>query len=214
MNSRVPVSTQAGPHRDVVSVVRRHLAEPWRRPIARHTREAFESVRTWLQGDIILDSCCGTGESTRQLASRHPSMRVLGIDKSADRLSRHGDVSLSNYRLVRADVNDLWRLLAEQGITVARHCLFYPNPYPKSSQLRKRWHGSPAFPSLIALGGSLEVRSNWRIYLEEFAIALQTAGFASTITDLDEASTPISRFEAKYRASAQPLHALNATLTP
>lgn len=141
-------------------------------------------------------------------------MRVLGIDKSADRLSRHGDVSLSNYRLVRADVNDFWRLLAEQGITVARHCLFYPNPYPKSSQLRKRWHGSPAFPSLIALGGSLEVRSNWRIYLEEFAIALQTAGFASTITDLDEASTPISRFEAKYRASAQPLHALTATLTP
>jgi tRNA (guanine-N7-)-methyltransferase len=99
--------------------------------------------------------------------------------------------------VLQADVNDFWRLAVEYGWQPIRHYLLYPNPYPKASQLRKRWYGSPAFPSLLALGGVLTVRSNWPIYVEEFALALKIAGYAASRQTLVDAAG-ITAFETKY----------------
>jgi tRNA (guanine-N7-)-methyltransferase len=187
-------------HQDLPKVVSKHLVSPWLRPVAAHTAQAFAAIHAQVEASakpLILDSCCGTGDSTRYLASRFPDALVIGIDKSAHRLQRYRHSHVQNCLIVQADVNDFWRLAVEADWQPVRHYLLYPNPYPKASQLRKRWYGSPAFPSLLALGGVLTVRSNWLIYIEEFALALKVAGYAASWRTVADAAG-ITAFETKY----------------
>eukprot|EP00752_Nemacystus_decipiens_P013852 g12298.t1 len=176
---------------------------------------------------VVLDSGCGTGRSSALLARSYPHLPVIGIDRSAVRLSkgeggrhdRHrqgdgptpqptadrrgddkarnagGDVDDANspstpkkashiggsrnaplprnLLLLRADLVDLW-VLASRDISwqVQEHYILYPNPYPKRSQLRSRWHGHSVFPVLLGLGGRITLRSNWKSYLDEFCQAV------------------------------------------
>ncbi len=191
---------QQAPREDLSDIVATHLHTPWQRPIAAHSRAAFDAIRDRVEGStrpLIIDSCCGTGDSTRHLANAFPSSLVLGVDKSAHRLARHRRGKQGDYVMLRADVNDFWRLAVDAGWRPVRHYLLYPNPYPKASQIRKRWYASPALPALLGLGGILTVRANWKLYVEEFAHALGVAGFTATMQEL-AAESPITGFESKY----------------
>lgn len=185
---------------DLAEIVTTHLHARWQRPIAAHSRAAFDAIRDRVEAStqpLIIDSCCGTGDSTRYLAAAFSGSLVLGVDKSAHRLARHRKGEQDDYVMLRADVNDFWRLAADAGWQPARHYLLYPNPYPKASQIRKRWYASPAFPALLKLGGILTVRANWELYAQEFVHALGAAGFAATVQKL-ALETPITGFERKY----------------
>lgn len=214
-NSKIVTSNQHGPHDNLEATVRRHIAHPSRKPFSQHTLEAFAEAQQWLNartGDIILDSCCGTGESTAHLASMFPTARVIGIDKSIHRLERHQQSS-DNYLLVQADLNDFWRLANQAGWKLAQHFLLYPNPYPKSVHYKRRWHASPALPDIVALGGTLTVRSNWKLYIDEFVLALSVFGInASTCHYV--ADRAITAFERKYWASGQSSWQLHTHLPP
>ena len=115
----------------------------------------------------------------------------------------------ANALFLRADLVDFWRLLGEAGVRLARHYVLYPNPWPKIGHLARRWHGHAVFPDLLALGGVFECRSNWRIYLEELAIAigLATGKVASCQPWLPEGE-PLTPFEKKYLASGHALFRL------
>ena len=196
-----PKPRQQQPRQDLTEIIATHLSSAWLRPVAEHSRAAFDSVHRRVDAStapLIIDSCCGTGDSTRNLASAFPDALVLGIDKSEHRLARHRSDDDANYLIVRADVNDFWRLAAEAGWQPTRHFLLYPNPYPKASQVRKRWYGSPAFPALINLGGLLTVRTNWSVYAEEFVLALHAAGVQASGRQLSD-EKPITAFETKYK---------------
>ena len=202
--------------KDLASIVTTQINSVWQRPIAEHSAVAFASVRERVEASgqpLILDSCCGTGDSTRWLAEAFPEALVLGIDKSAHRLARHQPSDDGNYLIVRADVNDFWRLAVTAGWRLARHYLFYPNPYPKASQVRKRWYASPAFPSLLQLGGVLTVRSNWALYTQEFLLALNTQGRNGSLSQI-AVNEPVSAFEAKYNEGGQALFQVVANLEP
>ena len=195
-------------------VVKKHLRSTWRRPLAKHSVEAFESIRGRVEQSnarLIFDSCSGTGDSTRQLAARFSDALIIGIDKSQHRLARHRRSDDFNYVMVRADVNDFWRLAATAGWQLSAHYLFYPNPYPKASQLRKRWYASPAFSALLNLQGYLTVRTNWSLYAEEFVAALSVAGFKALNQPVSD-ETPISMFEAKYRERGDTLFEVGCDL--
>ena len=209
-NSRSITTNQLGPHEKVPELVKRHLSNRSQKPFNQHTQDAFTEMSDWL-GEratdgtpLIFDSCCGVGESTVKIALAHPHALVIGIDKSELRTNKHCYYSNGedNYRIVRADVNDFWRLAQQQGWQLSKHYLLYPNPYPKSAHVQRRWHASAAFKPLIELGGLLHVRSNWDIYIQEFAIALAVAGFSAqaAVYQSDEPQTP---FERKYWASGQ-----------
>ncbi|MGB1191307.1 MAG: hypothetical protein ACPG3T_00125, partial [Pseudomonadales bacterium] len=76
-----------------------------------------------------------------------------------------------------------------------------------------RWHGSPVFKQILALGGMIELRSNWQMYLEEFSIALSLVNCSATVQALTlDKKNYISDFEAKYHSSEQTLWQLNANL--
>lgn len=206
-NSRQITSNQTGPSDKIVDLVTKHLAHPSQKPFNQHTLDAFEQTQLWLENrktPIILDACCGVGESTAVIASQFPDCSVIGVDKSALRTGKHQHYAqgTDNYIVVRADLNDFWRLARKANWKLFKHFLLYPNPYPKAAQVQRRWHASAAFADILALAGEIEVRSNWKIYIQEFALALTTAGFKS---DLEEyrAEQPTTPFERKYWASGQ-----------
>ncbi|MGQ4878028.1 tRNA (guanine(46)-N(7))-methyltransferase TrmB [Billgrantia sp. LNSP4103-1] len=218
--SRTIATNQDGPHRDVVHRVERALRFPLRKPIAEHTRLAFEQACAWIDKHggleaqpLVLDAGCGVGLSTRHLAARFDDHLIIGVDRSADRLARaHGELA-GNALLVRADLVDFWRLALAAGWQPARHYLLYPNPYPKSAHLKQRWHGHPVLPVILALGGRLELRSNWRLYVEEFAQALErVTGVRSPVEAFEPDGQFLTPFERKYHASGQSLWRLQADL--
>lgn len=163
----------------------------------------------------MFDSGCGTGQSTARLAERHPEAWVIGIDKSLDRLGREGRTLPPNARLVRAELGDFWRCAQAAGWRLAAHYLPYPNPWPKARHYKRRWPAHPAFPALLGLGGALEVRSNWRVYLEEWQLALGSLGIHAELEPIaPETPAPLSPFEAKYLASGHACYRLAADLGP
>ncbi len=212
--SRSVRSIQTAPHEALEAVVARHAASQFAKPIADYNRQAFDAVAGRLDRDarpLILDSGCGTGDSSRLLARRHPDHLVVGVDRSADRLSRRGRTTPENCLLVRADLIDFWRLAHRAGWRPVRHYLLYPNPEPKPRHLKRRFHAHPVFPTFVALGGRLEARSNWRVYLEELAIALAFHGRSATIESLPPPAEPLTLFERKYADSGQRLWRLTTS---
>ncbi|WP_027348666.1 tRNA (guanine(46)-N(7))-methyltransferase TrmB [Halotalea alkalilenta] len=210
-------SSQHGPHQGLAQRVERALRTPWQRPFAEHSRVAFASAQAWLDArpghPLVLDSGCGVGLSTRRLAERHPDALVIGVDRSLDRINRdHGPLP-GNACLIRADLVDFWRLALEAGWAPRAHYLLYPNPYPKPGLLKLRWHGHPVLPSLLGLGGELELRSNWKIYVEEFAIAVGlVTGSAPTVEGFMPEGAALTPFEAKYQRSGHALWRLRVGL--
>jgi tRNA G46 methylase TrmB len=203
--SRQVSSNQETVHPRLASLVMKHLASPARRPLAAHNRHAYEQLADRLPAQLVLDSFCGTGHSTSLLADRFPDHLVVGVDKSANRLARHpGGPHQDNMLLLRADCEDIWQQLALDGIRLAHHYLLYPNPWPKSRHLQRRVHGQACLPYLLQLGGTITLRSNWQIYVEEFGLALHLAGIRGTVSTV-AAREPMSLFEKKYRDSGHTL---------
>ena len=210
-------SNQTDIYKDLETVVRKYASTTFLRPVADHTRTAFERACEFVRSfasqagctcgpfSLVLDSGCGTGESTLHLAKRFPNVPVIGIDKSAVRLTKAGNgrqlecaaegepcgapagastgmaVPLNAF-WVRAELLDFWRLALEKVVVgewnILHHALYYPNPWPKESEATRRFHLHPIFPTLLRLSPVTELRTNWEIYAREFAEAVRVAGDA------------------------------------
>jgi tRNA G46 methylase TrmB len=225
-------SNQEDIYKDLEKVVRKYALSSYLRPIADHTRMAFAeavkfvenfysnaSTATQVQKQdsaykVILDSGCGTGESTVNIALAHPDIPVIGIDKSAARLAKNSTAP-ANAFLVRAELLDFWRLALEKVKAgqwhIPYHALYYPNPWPKQSEATRRFHLHPIFPTLLSLGNAIELRTNWEIYAREFAeaarVATEISGAANPKISIEtfSADTPITAFERKYKEARQQL---------
>ena len=213
-----PVSSrQTGPHPRLQEIVLKHLNHPWRRPIADHANEPFEQIRVEMQswgGPLIVDTGCGTGMSTRALAQTHPEALVIGIDKSIARLSRSAGILPPNARLIRMDLEDFWSLSDQARVRFARQCFFYPNPWPKPEHRLRRWPFHPVFPLLASGGGILELRTNWKVYADEFALAVGlVTGQTPEVTPWKPA-VPETLFEKKYLAAGHVLWRCETTTVP
>jgi len=211
-NSSPVTSSQTGIHDQLAATVAKHINTTFLKPVTPFNRIAFDaSIAAWRAAGelpLILDTGCGVGLSTLNLATQFSDHFVIGIDQSADRLARNTSWSgnlPANCIRVRADLVDYWRLMHTAGIRPARQYVLYPNPWPKIGQLARRWHGHAVFPTIAALGGYLECRSNWRIYVEEFAAALTQLGHGAVQCEPYFTSTPITPFERKYLASGHTL---------
>jgi tRNA (guanine-N7-)-methyltransferase len=210
-NSRFISSAQTGVHPDLEKLVRRHMAHPFQKPIADYNREAFAlalAARAQWQSDapLILDAGCGVGWSTQRIAETYPDHFVFGVDQSVDRINRGKPLPMpANATLIRADLVDFWRLLAGNGIRLARHYNLYPNPWPKIGHLARRWQGHAVLPVWLALGGEVECRSNWQIYIEEMAFALSLLTGTQVASEPWQTDNPMTPFEKKYQESGHEL---------
>lgn len=218
-NSKQVVSNQDGPHPDLRAVVQKHFRHPYIAPSRAFSEQIITPLLNRIEthnGNVILDSGCGTGESTVKLARLHPDALVIGIDKSLERINETPWDSKrkpsENYHILRGDLVDIWRLLAQANIRLQHHFLLYPNPWPKKKHLLRRWYAHPAFPHILELGGTLHLRTNWEVYAREFAIALQVAGYRDIDCHEFSTSSPLTPFERKYAASGHKLFALEINL--
>ena len=233
MTARSVTSNQDDIYKNLEAVVRKYAATTFLRPVADHTREAFEQACDFVRGfnasgcaELVLDSGCGTGESTLHLARKFPNVPVIGIDKSAVRLSKAGnerqlEVSAggscdvpANAFWVRAELLDFWRLALEKVDAgewkILRHALYYPNPWPKESEATRRFHLHPIFPTMLRLSPVTELRTNWEIYAREFAEAAHVLGDALSLkfnVELGafDPENPETAFERKYKEARQQL---------
>ncbi|EED35727.1 methyltransferase SAM dependent [Luminiphilus syltensis NOR5-1B] len=201
------VSDQPSVHPDLENRVLKHLRTHWQKPIPDHTRAVADQLIDEIpsrERPLILDSFCGTGMSSGFIAQSFPDHWVIGVDQSAHRLDKHQLGDATNYQLVRAECETLWQCLVEAGVTVTHHFLLYPNPWPKAAMLNRRIHGHPSFPLLARLGGRIELRSNWSIYVSEFARAARLIGIDGT-AEAFTPTAPITLFERKYQQKGQTL---------
>lgn len=230
-NSREVISNQQGIHENLESIVRKHFETEYKKPIAEHTHAAFnkikDTVETELKKDtpLLFDSFCGTGISTGIIAKNNPQALVLGVDRSIARLAKtYNDELPKNAILVQAECADFWLLAKQAGWQLAKHSIFYPNPYPKAKHIKRRWHAHPAYPLLFELGGEVELRTNWKIYAEEFSQAfvyasdyfedsklickgVETLCFDKTTNDNMSTNTEfMTLFEKKYFLNGQKLY--------
>ena len=227
--AREVLSNQEGPFKDLEKLVRKYACTPYLRPIADHTRLAFADAEQFIADfytkrhagsaphPVILDSGCGTGESSLHLAHQFPGYPIIGIDKSAVRLEKASQSVNSTIRdlpsnafYVRAELIDFWRLALEKvtaGLwTIPYHALYYPNPWPKQSEATRRFHLHPIFPTLIRLALTTELRTNWEIYAQEFAQAASLLSPNANVTiQLIKEGEPITAFERKYKNACQQL---------
>jgi tRNA G46 methylase TrmB len=227
--ARSVTTNQEGPYKELERVVRKHAATLFLRPVADHTCEAFATAKEFIDRfyrsaspskpfDVVLDSGCGTGESTVHIAKRFPDTPVIGVDKSAARLTRacagnapaaDGEIP-PNAFWVRAELLDFWKLALDEvnggRWHIPYHALYYPNPWPKQSEATRRFHLHPIFPTLIKLGEQIELRTNWEIYAREFA---EAAGIVKAGAEIAcESFTPEvceTAFERKYKEARQQL---------
>ena len=178
---------------------------------------------------VILDSGCGTGESTIHIARRFPNIPVIGIDKSFARLNKAGNPLQTagedvprNAFWIRAELLDFWRLALDLvkacKWTIPYHAVYYPNPWPKQSEATRRFHMHPIFPTLLSLGQTIELRTNWEIYAREFAEAAKIVydergnrsvegdnSIPKIICESFEPTAPETAFERKYKDAGQKL---------
>jgi len=220
INCKPIYSSQQTIHSNLVGSIRRYQETTFTKPVSAHTAQAFEELNLVLENNkmpLILDSGCGTGDSTKRLAATWPDCFVIGIDKSEVRLARaqSGKDSGSNFTFVRADLFDFWRLAVQSGLKVDRHFVFYPNPWPKSTQLKRRIHGHPAFAQFVQLGTEFEVRSNWKIYVDEFACAFKLwTGIGAAVQEIVPVEPYWTAFERKYVLSKHPIYQFKIVVEP
>lgn len=224
--ARAVTTNQPDIYDKLEEVVRKYASTEYLRPIADHTRIAFAEAEKFVLNfyesagnerdiaghtayKVILDSGCGTGESTLNIAIANPDVPVIGIDKSAARLTKAGTAPRNAF-LVRAELLDFWRLALGKVKAgqwhIPYHALYYPNPWPKQSEATRRFHLHPIFPTLLQLGDAIELRTNWEIYAREFAEAARIATPDCSIArEPFEPERPITAFERKYKEARQQL---------
>jgi tRNA G46 methylase TrmB len=157
----------------------------------------------------VLDSGCGTGESSVHLAHQYPNASVVALDQSEVRLEKAAKRNIpENLRFFRADHWDFYPLLEEKikdkNWQIIFHALYYPNPWPKPGHLMRRLHGHPLFGLLLRLA-PLEMRCNWKVYADEFAFAASLVLGKPVRVERLEVAEPITAFERKYWNEEQDL---------
>ena len=82
-NSSIPHSAQAGVHERLHAVVRKHLEQPFRKPITDYNRQTFENSLAGWDGSapMILDAGCGVDHRSNQNARANNEHSVVGADQ-------------------------------------------------------------------------------------------------------------------------------------
>lgn len=209
-------TAQDSVHPRLASVVHKHLKYKYQRQPTQSMQKLFAEIyERYHQSSIILDTGCGRGHSTRFLARQYPQHMVLGLDKSAHRLQHLSQDDLpDNARLLRVELVDFWLLAQAHQWRFDRVYVLYPNPWPKTKHLQRRWHAHGVFPAILETADSLVLRTNWKLYAEEFALAASLAQrkpTAVTPLEIPRAGPFMSAFERKYVLAGQPVYAVQVS---
>lgn len=220
-NSSIVITNQDGVHPNLERIVERHLRESFLKTPSAHTRIVFEETLRKNSLDrypLIFDLCCGTGQSTRQIAHSNSDCLVVGIDKSSVRIRKgllSNEMLPENCILLRADYQDFLLLAVQHRLRCKAQYLLYPNPYPKKRSFQERWYGHASFAAVVALGGKIEFCTNWSLGACEAFLALKQAGATELQLEQLKLASGGARtsFERKYSRSGHVLWQVTGVLS-
>lgn len=214
-HSKPVLSDQFSVHENLAELVKKFQFGVYKKPIPMQVVKDFESVLINLKNNnnsnVIFDWGCGVGESTYILSKQYPDSFIIGVDKSDSRLKRKNSFKRNlptNMMLLKGNIVDWWKVVAMQKhlLKIKKQYILFPNPYPKKKHLKLRWHAQPIFQSIMQINSPIEVRSNWKIYIEEFANALDIYfPDKKVFVEQYHPSHFLTPFEKKYYLSGQKL---------
>ena len=189
----------------------------------------FADILTFTHAHLVLHNHCSRS-LVRLKRNKEYRSRMEGLgDEDKEEHNNPESSRYSNILLLRADLIDFWHLCLtssawQQMIQVRKHYLLYPNPYPKKARLKSRFYAHPAFPLLMLtlMGGNdnigcdgLIVRSNWRGYLEEFALVVAVLEESSlNMNDFENAHEKSRRHSKKRWATNGPERITSGSIEP
>ena len=152
----------------------------------------------------ILEIGFGMGETTAEIASRHPGTDYLGVEVHTPGvgglLKRVAALGLTNVRVIQHDAVEVLESMIPPASLDGVH-VFFPDPWPKKRHHKRRLI-RPAFVSLLAArmkpGAYLHVATDWEDYaqwiLETLSAEPLLANTAAAYAPRPE-HRPLTKFE-------------------
>lgn len=156
------------------------LAELSPRFVLRPTGERIDQVAVFgREAPLVVEIGFGMGEATAQRALAEPELDVLAFDIHtpgvAHLMRQLAQQGSTNVRVVEEDALDVLPGLVPHGTLAALRILF-PDPWPKIRQRHRRLVGATTiagFTDLLAVGGRLELATDWPDYAEQMLAAIE-----------------------------------------
>ncbi len=154
----------------------------------------------------ILEIGFGMGETTADIASRHPGTNFLGLEVHTPGvgglLKRIAALGLANVRVIQHDAVEVLESMIPPTSLDGVH-VFFPDPWPKKRHHKRRLI-QPAFVSLLAArmkpGAYLHVATDWKDYaqwiLETLSAEPLLANTAAAYAPRPE-HRPLTKFETR-----------------
>jgi tRNA (guanine-N7-)-methyltransferase len=121
----------------------------------------------------ILEIGFGMGETTAQVAARHPDNDYLGIEVHTpgvgSLLKRIAAEGLTNVRVIQHDAVEVLENMIAPGSLDAVH-IFFPDPWPKKRHHKRRLIQPPfiaLLTSRLKVGAYLHVATDWEDYAQQ-----------------------------------------------
>jgi len=181
-------------------------------------REALDLARVFGRAaPRILEIGFGMGETTADIAARHPENDYLGIEVHTPGvgglLKRLAERGLTNVRVIQHDaVEALQHMIAPASLDAVH--VFFPDPWPKKRHHKRRLLQAP-FIELLATrmkpGAYLHVATDWEDYAQQMLEVLAAeprlentvAGFAPR-----PEYRPLTKFEQRGLKLGHPVRDL------
>jgi len=151
----------------------------------------------------ILEIGFGMGETTADIAQRHPHNDYLGIEVHTpgvgSLLKRIADLRLENVRIIQHDAVEVLRDMVAPATLAGVH-VFFPDPWPKKRHHKRRLI-QPAFVELLASrmkpGARVHACTDWEEYARQMLEVL-SAEPALRNTASGYAERPDARPQTKF----------------
>ena len=157
-------------------------------------------------GPKVLEIGFGMGETTAEIASRHPEIDYLGIEVHTPGvgglLKRIAELGVTNVRVIQHDAVEVLEQMIPLASLDGVH-VFFPDPWPKKRHHKRRLI-QPAFVALLATrmkpGAYLHVATDWEDYALRILEALSAEPLlANTATGFAPRPEhrPLTKFETR-----------------
>jgi tRNA (guanine-N7-)-methyltransferase len=172
-----------------------------------HIRDLFAS-----EAPLTVDYGCGEGAFVLAMAERHPEQNFLATERLVGRVEKvckmAARLGLRNIRVLRLENLYIARfILPEQSVTTSY--VSFPDPWPKRAHQSRRLvqpEFLEAVHKTLLPGGELRLKTDDLPYFRWMEKVIEGASGWQRIEWQEEASFPLTNFEARFIAQGLPIH--------
>lgn len=164
------------------------------------------------EAPVTVDYGCGEGAFVLAMAAQHPARNFLATERLVGRVEKvcktAARLGLSNIRVLRLENLYTARFIfAPESITTSY--VSFPDPWPKRAHQSRRLV-QPEFLEAVRKtlipGGELRLKTDDLPYFRWMEKVISEAQGWERIEWLDDATHPLTNFEARFIAQGLPIH--------